>query len=494
MDLDFLYEHYSKVPQRQKQWHIDQNIDHLILCKTCGINVVNWSVKNKQYSTYCCSKCAQTDQVIQNKREATMIKKYGARTNLMTEENKKKIRETCLERYGVDNFAKSPEFLVRSQQTFIERYGVSNPSQSLVIKQQIADTHQKKYNRKRASQQHIDIDIIALKNNKEKMLELYQTQKMPISEIAELLGVNHSQLCVHFKDNLGIDISRHCVSRSERELVQFFKEVGVNVETSNRSILSPKELDIYLPDKKIAVELNGLAWHTELRGKDKDYHLNKTILCEQQGIRLIHIWDSEWINQQELVKSRLLSVIGKSIRIPARKCQIIQLSAAQSKEFFDNNHIQKNCVSHKTIGLTYQGNIVAAMSFGKPRFNKTAKWELLRYANLINHSVIGGASRLFLHFLKTTQVSGTIISYCDRRWNTGNLYSQLGFSLSRTTGPNYWYVKNYSTIEHRVGYQKHKLSQKLTEFDSELTEWENMINNRYDRVWDCGNWVFEFSK
>lgn len=489
--LKFLYDIYEKVPQRQINFHQENNIFSAVLCKTCNVVPVNWSIKNKRYSEFCSSKCAHSHNSTRTKIQNTCLTKYGHTTNLKSKETKEKIKKTCLAKYGVENFSKTEEFKLKYTNTVISRYGVTNPSKLPSVKKKIDDCHQSRYNRKRFSQVHIPIDIVNLKNNHLEMKRLYEELKMPVSEIAEMLGINHSQLCVHFKQNLGIDISRHSVSKSEREIGDYIQSFNLDIIKSDRKIISPKELDLLILDKNLAIEVNGLAWHTELRGKDKYYHLQKTNMCKEKNIRLVHILDWEWNNKKEIVKSRIAGILNCNNTIYARKTKVVALSKKQADEFFNATHIQGTCVAKIIYGLEYKGNIVAAMSFGKPRFNQNYEWELIRFSNSLYTTVVGGASKLFSYFLKNNN-SSSIISYSDNRWNTGNLYKKLGFKFIKNTDPNYWYTFQYNTLESRVAYQKHKLKNKIKFFDESLTEWENLANNGYDRFWDCGNSVYEY--
>ena len=489
----FLDSKWNKIPARQRRWHVDNQFYDFVYCLTCSTNTVNWSVKNKAYSRFCSSKCAHAHDSVRKKTEQTCLQKYGKTTNLATAENQRKQKDTCMKKYGVENYAKTTDFKKKYTATCLEKYGVDNASKLLEIKNKITASHQKKYNRKRSSQIHIESAIIDQKNNREYMLYLYKELKMPVTEIAKYLNVNHSQLCVHFKNNLNIDLSRHNVSWPETEIYNFVKTIASDAIQSDRSIISPKELDIVIPSKKVAIEYNGLVWHGEARGKkDKQYHLNKLKLANQQGYRLIQVFSNEWSDQQELVKSRLLNVLGESQRIAARKCTIKQLDKRTTDEFLNDNHIQKTCVCKLSYGLYHNNQLLGVMTFGKSRFNKQVEWELLRFACKQNYSIQGGAGRLFKHFCKQIQPL-SVISYCDLRWNTGNLYQQLGFEFVKNTSPNYWYIISNTSLSNRIKYQKHKLQSLLPSFDPKLTEWENMLNSGFDRIWDCGNsvWIFK---
>jgi hypothetical protein len=225
--------------------------------------------------------------------------------------------------------------------------------------------------------------------------------------------------------------------------------------------------------------------------RGKNHSLLEHIQYANRGIRLIHIWDNEWNQKQDIVKSRISSFLGINTRIFARKCSIITLSSKEYATFFNTNHIQGSVSASICYGLIYNDEIVAAISFGRSRFDKKIEYELIRYSNKLNTNVVGGASKLFQHFIRQHSPN-SIISYSDRRWNTGNLYQQLGFTYAHSTNPNYFYFKknNSTKLFSRQTFQKHKLRDKLESFDPLSTEWQNMVNNGYDRIWDCGNSVW----
>jgi len=279
----------------------------------------------------------------------------------------------------------------------------------------------------------------------------------------------------------------------ELQLQEFIKTLYLGeILLNDRKILQGKELDIVLPELKLAIEFNGLYWHSESKGKDKNYHLNKTIEAEKAGYRLIHIFEHEWENKRSIVESRLNNSLGNSKTLYARKCEIREVTSKDSKEFLELNHIQGNAAGSIRLGLYYENELVAIQTFCKSRFSTKTEWELLRYCNKLNTSIVGGASRLFKHFIKT-YTPESIVSYSDIRWNTGDLYNKLGFEYSHSSTPNYWYFKGLK-VESRVKYQKHKLEKLLKSFDSSKTEQENMLDNGFKRIFDCGNRVYIWHK
>lgn len=285
-------------------------------------------------------------------------------------------------------------------------------------------------------------------------------------------------------------------SKMELQLVKFLKDNGiVNIIENDRQILSGYELDLYLPDHNFAVELCGLTWHSFGTSfpnnidseKTKKYrHLEKYKKCKNLGIRLITVFEHEWKYKQDLVKSIIINKLNKSPnRIFARKCKFSEVPKRDANKFLDINHIQKHCSYSQSYGLYYNNELVSLMCFGKRKLTRgDMEYELIRFCNKINTSVVGGASKI----LKNSKVDN-FISYCDLRYSDGNLYESLGMNLLRTTTPNYYYVKHL-TLYHRMNFQKHKISHG----GDTRTEKEIMYSKGYRRIYDCGNLVFGYTK
>lgn len=280
-------------------------------------------------------------------------------------------------------------------------------------------------------------------------------------------------------------------SKPEIEIQEFIQSIyDGQIILNDRNVIAPYELDIYLPDKNVAIEFDGLYWHSD-KIKPKDYHINKTNLCREKGIQLFHIFENEW--QDETKRAIWKSVIKNKLgfadnRIYARKCRIVEVNNREANAFCEHNHLQGECISSIRLGLEYEGKLVSLMTFGKARFSKDYDYELIRFCSLLNTVVIGGASKLLSYFRK--HYIGSIISYANLRWSDGNLYETLGFKFIRQSEPNYFYFRG-SEFKSRVAFQKHRLKDRLELFDSDKTEYENMIDNGYNRIYDCGNLVYE---
>ena len=310
---------------------------------------------------------------------------------------------------------------------------------------------------------------------------------------------NHDKIVIvcskhgEFEQMAGSHLGNHgcpkCAgTHSQNEIFDFVKRLGFNSRYNDRTLIKPLELDIYISDKQIAIEFNGLYWHSfdhRETTKERNRHSVKCDLCQDKNIRLVQINEYEWIEKQDIVKSILKSKLGISNRIYARKCKIKEISSKEHFEFMDQNHIQGGKGCNVAYGLEFEDELVAVMSFNK---HNKYEWEITRFANKLDTTVVGGASRLFKRFIEIVNPN-QILTYADRRYSDGNLYKILGFKLDGITRPNYCYVKR-DKIFSRQQFQKHKLKNKLESFDPNLTEAENMFNNRYRRLWDAGNYRF----
>ena len=293
----------------------------------------------------------------------------------------------------------------------------------------------------------------------------------------------------HLRKGYGCIKCSNCgVSSGENELIDYIKSIEEVVETSVNNIIYPKDIDVYIPSKKIGFEYNGLFWHSELY-KDNNYHLNKTEDCEKVGVRLIHIFEDEWLYKNDIVKSRIRNILGLiDDRVYARKCKIREVGSSECRDFLDKNHIQGFVKSKVRVGLYYNDELVSLMSFGDLRKNMGLKgeeceYELLRFCNKLDLNVIGGASRLLKYFVKNYKPR-KVISYADRRWSQGGVYETLGFEFVHDSRPNYWYIFGLNR-EYRYKYRKSELIK--MGYDKDKSEREIMFGLKKYRVYDCGN-------
>lgn len=277
------------------------------------------------------------------------------------------------------------------------------------------------------------------------------------------------------------------ISKAEQEIADFLKQY-IDLVQSDRSQIDNLELDIYIPSKNLAIEYNGLYWHSDVK-KEDNYHLNKYKACQQKGIRLIQIFEDEYRDKPQIVKSRLLNLIGETPRkIYARQCELKEVTSGESMKFLAENHIQGALGATHRIGLYLEDELVSLMTFGEMRKNlgstpKQGHFELLRFCNKVDTNVVGAASRSLKHFLKLANPI-EITSFADLRWSQGELYNTLGFDLEYQTEPNYYYTKGIDR-ENRFKYRKSELVRKG--LDANKTERQLMSEQGFYRIYDTGS-------
>jgi hypothetical protein len=521
--------------------------------RVCPVCKEEFTILKSAEKTHCSPKCAANSEHIQNKRRQGNIKKYGVPNPMQSEEVKEKTKQTVKRKYGVESVLQLPkvqkaaeiyreknqdQMNIRRAKTVSELYGVENISQLEEVKGKVRATNRAKFGvdypmqnsevqdnffeymeeayGTRSVQEIPEFKEKAIKTTLWSMYERIKSADRIPDSIVPLFtkesyfgtkGIKYKWKCkdcdsIFFSTihNGRIPICWTCnpqtsnTSKAETEIFEYLQTLDVPVIKNDRTVLDNKELDIYLPEHNIAIEYNGLYFHSEEFRPDRNYHLDKTKQCEKQDIRLIHIFEDEWTHKQEIVKARLKYLLNKSSeRIYARKCQIKEISHAKKKAFLEQYHLQGDTSSSINLGLFYKDNLISAMTFSKARAitSTEAEYELIRFAS--SCVITGGASKLFSHFLKTYDPE-SVISYADRRWSyRGAVYEKLGFNQVASSKPNYWYAKQGKRF-HRATFMKSKLERKLDTFDPSLTEVENMKMNGYDRLWDCGNFKYIWRK
>lgn len=476
------------------------------LCKTCRTLVTRFIKSKNQWWEWCSNKCMSVDPEIVAKKAATNQKRFGGHP-MTNPECREKLKEHFINTLGVDNPSKSPSVKQKMKHTFVKNYGVDNPSKNQKIIEKIKE---KAISRDYASilekRKTTNLSIFGVTSNKYAHLTPNAIEKLNDIEWLKNEHINHKKSCDQIAKELGcsptpiltklsragVPVRRFSTSGVEDEIQQYIKLLDLACSFRDRTVISPKELDIVSHLKKFAVEINGIYWHSELCGKDKWYHLNKTEAAAKAGYELWHVFDSEWETKQEIIKSRISGKFGMNLRIPARKCVVRKVETQEKTKFLVENHLQGAAGSKINLGLYYNNELVALATFGKSRFDKTVEWELVRFCNKLYTNVQGGASKLLSAFIRLCNPK-SIISYADRRFSTGELYNVLGFKKSHISDPNYWYFLK-GPLESRQKYQKHKLKELFENFNSLNTEWEIMQANGYNRIWDCGNIVYIWKK
>ena len=256
-------------------------------------------------------------------------------------------------------------------------------------------------------------------------------------------------------------------STAEKEIRSLVESLGFKTEHLVEGVGATRfELDIYIPELKLAIEYNGVYWHSANgpNMRTKGYHYDKSILCKEKGIELIHIWEDLWNTKKDLVKTILMSRLGKlvSSRIYARKCTIKEIDVETYRNFCKENHIQGYRAASVKLGLFHNDDLVQIASFNRVKNlgkqNRQEEWEWIRGCPASVNSVIGGTSKLFSYFVKNYSPN-SVLCYADWNLFNGKGYEECGFRFDGFTGPDKFYYD--LTTKTRVTrnpykYQEHK--------------------------------------
>lgn len=281
-------------------------------------------------------------------------------------------------------------------------------------------------------------------------------------------------------------------SHAEGEISTFLQGLGFRVEERVRTLVAPLEIDIYLPDQKVAIEYCGVYYHSDLFKPEeaRTRHIHKLQECEKIGVRLITIFSDEWISRKEIVKAYLTSICcpERNQSVGARKCGLVELEADEGRAFLDRHHLQGSGVETRLWGLKHSGQLVGVMGW---RHRGGGRWELSRFALRQGVSVLGGFRRLLSTSVASLRPS-SVVSFSDRRWSVGGVYLRAGFRQAAVLPPAYWYVKEGSDKVrlHRFSFRKKHLG-----VGTETTERAEMERRGFRRIWDCGlvRWELDFS-
>jgi hypothetical protein len=294
-------------------------------------------------------------------------------------------------------------------------------------------------------------------------------------------------LLYSLKAGSGCPKCRGRVSKQETELVSWLRSLGETVETQVKGLLERGEIDIYLPEKGLAIEYCGLYWHGDNIQKDKRSHYRKWKDAGSAGVRLLTVFEDEWMHRKPAVQEVLLSLLGKQDVRRARKLTLREVAWGDARHFYEERHLQgAGTPCRDNLALFDGGELVACASFREDRFGSN-DYELLRYAT--KYKITGGFARLLAAYA-VGRSGKTLVSYCDTRWFNGDTYLRNGFVCSGETDVGYWWCK-HSRRHSRFRFQKHKLAERLAKFDITKTEDQNMRDNGYWKIWDCGmsKWV-----
>ncbi len=491
-----------------KEFDFKNNLNKLTCSKKCSLNL-NWQNKSEEMKNE-----------IVKKRKATNFEKYGdenycniqqAKETYFKKSNdekqliREKFKQTCLEKYGVDNPYKDTE---RMKKAYQEKLGVDNPGQSVIVKEKIKQTFLKNYGvdhpfkLKRISDkcknnydgkywnqiQYDDFtyNILIDKNAMISFLKSFEFKDRTYSTL--LQHVNCSFITLN-RAILKFELSNlinHYRSYFEQDVYNYVKSIcEYNIVTGDKSTLNGQELDIYIPELKLAIECNGTYWHSSIC-KDKNYHYNKSRLCEEKGIRLIHIWEYEWENerQRSILENIILSACGNiQNKIYARNCKIEIRESKLMKQFFEENNIQGFRGGKFAICLLYNNEVVMSYIMGKAFFGKGKyEWEVIRGATKLGCTIIGGASKIWKYF-KDNYNPRSCVYYVDYNYFNGKSIQYLDnfkFVKAQSSFKNWWIkdnvIKNRDPSHHKEikEFEKEGLVIPIYNAGTKVYVWENL--------------------
>lgn len=540
--LQYLQDNYSKDLSFQEKlyWYYNK-ISTQPSCKTCG-NPTKFINSKEGYREYCCRKCMNCNTDKREKTKQTCIERYGGVAPAKCKYVVNKSKKTNLERYGVENAMQNKNISKKSQQTnidrhggignasqnikekykqtCIERYGVENAMQTDIVKETLKRTMLERYGVEHQSQlksirMKIQQSRRKIEMEKHPFIIGYTSEgdwvcKCPHEDcnkckektfvIAPLIYSGRQNDKIEICTNL-LPVGKDNTKNTTIEIfvANILDKYNIEYKSNYRKIINPKELDIYIPDKNIAIECNGIRWHND-KYKSNTYHINKYKQCKEKGIQLLTIWEDWIITKPDIIESIITNKLGLNNNniIYARKCEIKEVNPSICSDFLHNNHIQGRSASTVRLGLYYNNELVSLMTFSPPRVNMGSKnhkqqWELVRFCNKLNTRVIGGASKLLSHFIKSYNPT-SIVSFSMNDISDGNLYKKLGFESNGIISSSYWYIepKTYKRY-HRMIFTKQSIVKRgwRDKVDDTWTEKEVMFEKGYYRIYDSGQkkWV-----
>jgi hypothetical protein len=467
----------------------------------CAKNAVSLSVSEKKANR------SQEDIDRENrKREETNKKKYGVsnigQTTKAIENHKAfyadkdkvlkqvaKGEKTMLDRYGVTNAAYLESAINKSKITNLTKYGAENAMQNSEIAKKSGETRRSQWDP--TSLRKLNYRKFVDKCERDWNVRPLMLEK-DYEGVYPLPLITFQCITCGCKEERKLDYGRIPIckvcnppevkyeSAEEIAVREYVKTIyNGNLKIRDRSIINPYELDMVLLDKNLAIEYCGLYWHSELSsGKKWSYHEQKMKIANAAGLRLITIFSDEWNNKQDIVKAKLLSIIGSSTEsVGARKCKVKSIDRDTAFAFHQINHIQGSPKRLKdNIGLFFNNELISVGSF-----NIVGEDHVLsRFSS--SKRVIGGCGKITAYYVEKTNAQ-SIVSFADLRWSEGGMYQSLGYSEESRVPPMQTYVpKGYSSRVDKRAFTRDKINPD----NLDKTEWQIMQELGYDRIWDCG--------
>lgn len=388
---------------------------------------------------------------------------------------------------------KRKEASLKAQKTKLAVYGKRSVTDGAKIsKTRLSPEFKKKYHKKYSDSAKLAyangtrIAPMTLPEARQAMVNLWASRTP--EEIAKIVGKRQATLLERYgvldHRNIGLENREaYWKSEAEAEIMDFIRNLGFEAR-SDRTIIGPKELDVYVPEKKLAIEYNGTFWHSEDK-KDKYYHYEKTKRCSEAGVRLIHIFEWDWLDpvKKEIILSIIKTALGvNDSKIYARKCEIRKVATQEYRRFCEENHLQGYRAAKLVYGLYNENELVQLSSFSMPqkRGSKLSfDFELVRNCTRLNTNVVGGVQKLFATFVKENPEK-SVMSYCDLSKFNGKSYEDLGLSLISETKANAYYInietgKPSQWLKRGIGARSEQLSKSFVVYGAGVRKYGSVL-------------------
>jgi len=436
----------------ERFYYIYHNIHQVILCQTCQQSKPKFQSLSLGYYQYCSLKCSNNNINKKNKTINTNLERYNTENPMQYNEFKNKQVNTLLKNYNVTSPAKNNSILQKMQSTNLEKYNTKNIMQNVEIKNIIINNKlENEFNRIMKSIEYTPLFDISTYHGVVKQKYEFQCHVCNTIFSYDLNKGRRPKCPVCYPIH---------ISNGEREIREFLLNYTNNIRVNTREVIPPYEIDLFLPDYNLAIEYNGLYYHSEIYSNcDKHYHSNKTLQCLKKKITLFHIFEDEWLKKQHIVKSMILNKINQnSNKIISNNCQIKQVSEIEKSKFLEDHSLEGDCAGDNYVGLYDQERLMSLIVLNKNIIR--------RFCNHVDYNI--NSFQLIEYIINELKIKNLII-YVDLRYGFGEIFKKNGFTYCGITEPKEYYLK-------------HGL---LERFEEDFIEGN-------DRIWNCGYVIYEY--
>lgn len=457
-------------------------------------NVSQLDSHKKQVSEAWANKSDDEISKISNSRRQTCRDRYGVDNPMQSEEVQRKTQETDLARYGNKHHIASDAIRTKSNITMIKRYGTIYPTQLEAIQEKRRQTCKVKYGVDHPWKSKEFIENLRLEY--QQALGHWPGQDPETIEKRKQTNIDRYGVPAAFllpenqeraRDAM-LKAGHHRISKINKKFQELLNSLGIYSTLEYR--IENKFYDICIPDRRIVIEIDPTWTHCSegnmYEDIDKNYHKEKSEVAKRNGFHCIHVFDwDDW--------DKVISIIYVENKIYARNCEIVYLDSSECDLFLHMNHLQGTVSGQSAcIGLVYNEKLIEVMTFGQPRYNRSYQWELLRLATQSGYQVVGGASKLFSHFINDIHPE-SIITYCNLAKFNGEVYKKLGFKHVRNNAPNIWWCRGEKKVISNTLLNQRGYDQLFgTDYGKGTSNHDLMMEHHWRPVYDCGQGVYEW--